>query len=335
MPEFFEIDINILVKIVTFLQEKRMIFHPVISPNGVPDFSYFQGRNHKLILDRNILTMLIQFVRTGELKDQHSRKIISSLLLWVNINNVGIVSSFALMEYSYNKQCSYEANNENKIFLEILNFYHPEIWMNVAIGREKNIPKLESLNNTESDFLVENEHFKMHYLEMLKLAQLYFTKNISPIKKLETFAHWVLDNLLICRYTTFYAILLLFGKSKLFMNPKQTDFDSINKKCLNQAWDLTYLSLWSTLHYYEDKSDDIFLFSTADNELKRIFINSHKESIDIYFQIFGKEITKQIFEKLNPIYKVRRMPKIDVNSIENSITLEREVLREKLINYGL
>jgi len=335
MPEIIEIDINILRQITTFLLEKRIVFHPVISPNGVPDFSLYQGRKYNLILYRNILTKLIKFVTDGELKDPHFRQIISSLMFWVNINNIGIVSSFALMEYSYSKQSRQEANIENKIFLEIFDYYHPNIWMNVAIEKEKNIPKLNSKNNCDEDFFIEADHFKMHYLEMLKLAQLYFTKELSPIKKLDTFAKWVIDNLLICRYTTFYATYLLFGKSKIFNNPNETDFDSINLKCINQAWDLTYLSEWSTLHYYEDNADTIYLFATADKELKQIFIKSHNESFDTYFDIYGEEITKQIFEKLNPIYKERKMPKLDMNVIDKSIMQEKKLLKVKLINYGL
>ena len=335
MPEVFEIDINILEQLTTFLLEKKIIFHPLISPNGVPDFSLCQGRKYNLILDRNILTTLIKFITTGELKDPHIRQIISSLMFWVSINNIGIVSSFALMEYSYGKKSGQEANKENKIFLEIFHCYHPGIWLNVAIEKEKNIPKIESINKLDVDFFIESDHFKMHYLEMIKLAQLYFTKELSPIKKLEKFAHWVVNNLIICRYTTFYALYLLFGKSKIFNNPNQTDFDSINQKCINQAWDLTYLSEWSTMHYYEDNADTIYLFATADNELKQIFIKSHEESIDTYFKIYGEEITMQIFGKLDPIYKERRMPKIDMNVIDKLIKQEKKILKEKLLNYGL
>jgi hypothetical protein len=335
MPEVFEIDINILGEITTFLLKERIILHPSISPNGVPDFSHYQGKKYNLIIDRNILTKLIKFVTDGELKDSHFRQIISSLLFWVNINNIGIVSSFALMEYAYSKQSSQEANSENKIFLEILDSYHPKIWMNVAIGKEMNIPKIESTNKIDADFFIEDDHFKMHYLEMLKLAQLYFTKELSSIKKLEAFAKWVFNNLIICRYTTFYAIYLLFDKSKIFNKSHQTNFDTINQKCKNQAWDLTYLSLWSTLHYYENNDDTIYLFTTADKELKQIFIKSHEESVETFFELYGIGNSKQFFEILNPIYQERKMPKLDMNKINKLIEQEKNILKEKLINYSL
>ena len=331
MPEVFEIDINIFREITIFLLEKRIIFHPSISPNGVPDFSQYHGKKYNLIIDRNILTKLIKFVTDGELKDPYFRKIISSLMFWVNINNIGIVSSFALMEYSYGKQNSLEANLENKIFLEIFKSYDPQIWLNVAVDKEIKIPKIVSKNRLDANFYIESDHFKMHYLEMLKLAQLYFNTELSSIKKLEIFTQWVVKNLIICRYTTFYATLLLFGKSRIFNNINPTNFDLIHQKCKNQAWDLTYLSEWSTLHYYEDNADTIYLFATADNELKQIFIMSHKESIDTYFEIFGREITRQIFEKLNPIYRERRMPNLDMNVINKLINKEKEILKEKLI----
>lgn len=335
MPEIIKIDVNIFREITIYLLEQRIILHPSISPNGVPDFSDYKGKKFKLILDRNLLTKLIQFVTSGELKDAHFRRIISSLMFWATTNNIGIVSSFALMEYAYAKQNSQDANRENKIFLEIFDSIHPQTWMEVAICKRTQIPKIVTENKLDTDFFIEGDHFKMHYLEMLKLAQLYFTKDLSPVKKLETFANWVYENLIICRYTTFYAIYLLFGKSKTFSSLHQLDFELINQKCINQAWDLTYLSEWSTLHYYEDEADTIYLFATADKELKQIFIKNHHESIETYFELYGQEKTKQIFEKLNPIYKEREMPKLDMGNIDLSIVKEKKMLKEIIINYGL
>ena len=98
---------------------------------------------------------------------------------------------------------------------------------------------------------------------------------------------------------------------------------------------MTYLSEWSTLHYYEDEIDTIYLFATADKELKQIFIKNHHESIETYFELYGQEKTKQIFEKLNPIYKEREMPKLDIGNIDLSIVQEKKMLKEIIINYGL
>ncbi|TDN97134.1 hypothetical protein [Sunxiuqinia elliptica] len=335
MKEVIEVKEHELELITIFLLKNRIILHPTISPDGIPDFSGFNDRKFNIILDRNILTKMIEFVTRGELKDSHFRKIVSSLIFWADFNHIGVVSSFALMEYSHFKQNSQDANKENKIFLEIFNNYHPRTWLNVALGNEQKIPKLESVSEQDADFFIESDHFKMHYLEMLKLAQLYFTPTISPVKKLEIFAKWVFNNLIICRYTSFYAIYLLFGKSKTFNNSEKKDFDSINQKCINQAWDLTYLSEWSTMHYYEDNADPIYLFATADKELKQIFINNHNESIQTYVKLYGKEKTKQIFEKLNPIYKEREMPKLDMNVIGELIEQEKLILKKKLKNYGL
>lgn len=64
---------------------------------------------------------------------------------------------------------------------------------------------------------------------------------------------------------------------KASKNANSTQIEKITNGCKNQAWDLTYLTDWSTFYYNEDSGEyhDIFFFATADILLKRIFINTH------------------------------------------------------------
>lgn len=78
--KLIEIKESELKSITLFLIDKKIILHPIISPDGIPDFSGYEGRKFIVILDRNILIRIIRLVNNGELKDTHSLKVISCLL---------------------------------------------------------------------------------------------------------------------------------------------------------------------------------------------------------------------------------------------------------------
>lgn len=66
------------------------------------------------------------------------------------------------------------ASKENNIFKEIFNFYTPLDWLDLALDNKQTIPKIELSKKLESyNFNVENDHFKMHYSEMLRLTYLF------------------------------------------------------------------------------------------------------------------------------------------------------------------
>ena len=87
------------IKLLTeFIIEKSLIFHPTISPEGCPDFSNHYGKQYILIIDRNIMTKIVEICNTGTLKDQHI-----SLLFWAHFNHISITGGLALNEYANNK----------------------------------------------------------------------------------------------------------------------------------------------------------------------------------------------------------------------------------------
>lgn len=60
-----------IMEITNFLIQSKVIFHPRISPSGVPDFTNYRGRSFILVLDRSILVPILDLVQTGTLKDTH------------------------------------------------------------------------------------------------------------------------------------------------------------------------------------------------------------------------------------------------------------------------
>lgn len=121
--------------------------------------------------------------------------------------------------------------------------------------------------------LIYITNFRMHYAEMLHLTYLSTNQKLKNTEKLVEFLNWNNDNLLFCQYTLIYACLLFSRKIKQ-INTNKTE--ELFKKCKNQAWDLTYLSFWSTLYWHDNESDEVFLFSTMDKDLEKSLLQRIK-----------------------------------------------------------
>ncbi|GAB2781976.1 hypothetical protein GCM10027275_27210 [Rhabdobacter roseus] len=197
------------------------------------------------------------------------------------------------------------------------------------MGKTKTIPKIELEKGKDFEFFLEDDHFKMHYLEMLKLSQLYFSDELEIVKRFELFHKWVFENILICKYTTYFAVMLLGGKSKTFRK-KEINYESINRICKNVAWDLTYLSFWSTQYYCEKDAKQVYIFATMDQELRDLFFLTHKESLEIYKEVFGEQEGQTIINSVSEIYVKRNKPEINPIVLDKMIQEEQINLNETL-----
>ncbi len=315
-----------LKELSLFLNEKKIILHPKISPNGELDFTGYKGRKFVVILDQNILIQILQLAKTGELKNDISLKVVSNLLLWTTINGISLTSGLAFTEYSHFQQSNLESSFKNNVFLRIFDQYSPKQWLDLATGKIKTVPKIKLIEEKYFSFFSESDHFKMHFLEMLKLSQLYFSTEQPIIEKFREFFKWVIENILICKYTTYFAIQLLGNKSKIFKK-QDLEFETIYSICKNNAWDLTYLSFWSTQYYFENDSSDIYLFATMDKELKELFFTTHRESNTPFFETFGDENGKAIINIMESVYVKREKPEINQIKLDKLIVDETEKLK--------
>ena len=158
------------IKLLTeFIIEKSLIFHPVISPKGSPDFSSNYGKEYVLIIDRNIMTKIIELCNTGTLKDRYILKVVSSLLFWSEFNNVSITGGLALNEYANIKNDNKEASIENNVFLTMFDQYSIKIWLDLYEEKTTNIPKINCISHNEYKFDVKSNHQKMHLAEVLHI----------------------------------------------------------------------------------------------------------------------------------------------------------------------
>jgi len=309
------------------LVENKIIFHPRLSKDGDLNFENYCGKKLITILDRNIMTKLIELCTTGSLKDKYIQKIISSLMVWTELYRVDITSGFALLEYADFNKCDKKASKENLLFLRIFNYYEFDDWLNLAMGKSEEIPIIEIGEFTQKFKYYECvSHQRIHYAEMLYIFRLYMDKDMQDEDKVINFIEWIDENLVFCVYSVVYVALLFSRKIKQFKKNCFDDLESMKKKCENQAWDLTHLSNWSTIYWYEDESDKNYLFATMDKDLKTIFLNGHDVTSNLFVRTFGEKKGNYIQHHYESIVDKREKNEIVDEDVEQLICTEYELL---------
>lgn len=267
------------------VQNQQVVFHPLIAPEGQFDYKiFFKAKRKKpfaLFIDRNILSGLIKFCKQGNLQDKGESQLIGIIMTWAIMNDIEISAGPAVQEGATQVKNQEQGLIELNRFFTIIDAYPGQMWLSIARGETTVIPPLEfsnePANNITAQYANGCDHFFMTVASMLHIVQLYRNRTIEPVDKMVDFIQWTYDNLLVSQYVFVYAILL-FSNQENIKAPKgvnSNDISRIVKGCENQAWDITYLSNWSTLYSDAEKYEEEFLFATNDILLKRIFVNAH------------------------------------------------------------
>lgn len=289
------------------IHEMQLVFHPHYAPEG--QFDYYKlstlkyEKNIIVFLDRNLLSSLLKLCEQGVLKNTREMRIIALLMTWALMNQFPISAGMAIKENAIKINDSIYAKVELKKFIEIFDFYPDMIWLRLAQGEIDEIPPCQfsnTLYDTTISYHQEDDHLLIHLASMLYIVYLYRRKDLSAVDKVISFLKWNCKYLLICQYTITY-IALLFTNQEGIRPPKGANSNNIEtvwNGCYNQAWDLNYLSNWSTFYWDETKMEDIFLFATTDVMLKQIFINAHGNGnfFDLIEAVFPRKQSKQIID---------------------------------------
>ena len=135
---------------------------------------------------------------------------------------------------------------------------------------------------------------------------------MMPADKVKAFFTWMYDRLLISEYLLVYAIMLFTGQDgiKAPKHANSNDIEKIVAGCKNQAWDIAYLTNWSTLYSDTDKFAEEFLFATNDILLKRIFINKNgpNGANGLLFEVFPKKEYNQLMDYFEKLMSNREKP---------------------------
>lgn len=330
---------NELDEIINAVNTCQLFFNPKYCNEGMfcskDLIEVFPNKEKVVILDRNIMTLLIKYVTEGILENEEQMTEIALIMFWCSLQHINITSGMALNEYANFNNTEACLKNELDIFLTVTEKYSAMLWKRVLFSTDKTIPKINKVleYNRDIDFDFKNDHQVMHECEMIKLT-LINKNNKSNKEKLIEFMNWYFDNLIICNYTLVYVILL-FGNYEGIKLPKNNNsikLQKVIKGCENQAWDLSYISNWSTMYWEEEKKHKIHFFSTMDNLLKTIIIVTHSgyPLNHIIEDLFPKTDALEINTFINDRIDNRIKPKMSRNYLEKLLKKLKKELFDTL-----
>lgn len=331
------------------IQQIQVIFHPEIAPFGKFDFEkFFETKRNKpiiLFVDRNILSGLLKFCEKGSLQDKGESQIAGLIMTWAEMNDIAISAGLAVQERATQTQSQEEGLKELQKFLEIFDAYPGQTWLRIAEGQETEITPIDFSGTTAKDVTADyssgSDHYYMMVASMLHLVNLYRKRDVKPVDKIIDFLCWTYDNLLLSQYALAYAILLFTNQDNI-KAPKganTNDIDRIVSGCENQAWDISYLSNWSTIYGSKEEYSKEFMFATNDYLLKRIFINTHGPNgvNGLLYEAFSKKDYNKIMDYIEERMENRVKPDFGENPqiyFENLIEREKTELVEILAREG-
>lgn len=347
MNSFLIIDDEDMNFIWDTIQKIQIIFHPEIAPYGEFDFEKFYEIKRKksiiLFVDRNILSGLLNFCEKGSLRDKGESQILGLVMTWAEMNDIAISAGLAVQERATQIQNQEEGLEELQKFLEIIDTYPGQTWLRIAEGQEKDIVPMKFSGTTAKNITVDysngGDHYYMMVASMLHIVNLYRKRDLKPVDKIIDFLCWTYDNLLLSQYALVYAILLFTGQDNI-KAPKGANTNDINRiisGCENQAWDISYLSKWSTLYWDKEEYTKEFMFATNDILLKRIFINAHGPNgvNGLLYEAFSKKDYNKICDYIEERKENRIKPDFGDDSqayFEKLIREEKEELLKILSN---
>lgn len=307
------------------IQQQQLIFHPDIAPDGKIKYDIFADIKRKktlaLFIDRNILSSLLKFCEMGSLKNKAESQLIGVIMAWTIFNDMSISAGLAIQERASQLHSQEKGLFELQKFLEIFDAYPGQMWIQVATGQRTEIPPIKisnvSTDNVTVDYSDGGDHYDMAVASLLHAVQLYRDRTKRPVEKVQKFVQWMYDYLLVSEYLLTYIIMLFTGQEYI-KSPKNANSDDLEKivaGCENQAWDIAYLTKWSTLYSNTENYPEEFLFATNDILLKRIFINCNApyRLNGLLFNMFPKKEYNQLMDYIESRMRNRVKPNFGDN----------------------
>lgn len=345
MNNFLFVDEEDMSFLWNTIQEQQVILHPSIAPDGRFDYSkFFASKGKKpfiLFLDRNILSSLLKLCERGSLKCKEEARLIALIMAWAQLNDISISAGLAVKERAYQLHSQEEGLIELQKFLEVFDAYPGQMWLYVAEGCMTEIPQIafsgKPAENITVDYTDCGDHYEMALASLLHAIGLYRNNSLKPVEKIHQFFDWMCDHLLISEYLLVYITMLFTGQEniKAPKHANSNEFEKIVSGCENQAWDIAYLTNWSTLYANTEKCDEEFLFATNDVLLKRIFINKNGPHglNGLLFEVLTKKEYNEFLDFAEEKMKNRIKPDFDNDShayLYKLIEQEKKTLQELL-----
>lgn len=338
MSSFLIVDNEDMDFIWNTVQEQQIIFHPDIASEGNFDYTkFFASKSKKpfiLFIDRNILSSLLKFCENGSLKKKGESQLVGLIMTWAELNDIAISAGLAVMERASQLRSQEEGLIELQKFLEIFDAYPGQMWLKVAEGQLTEIPpltySLKPAQNISVDYSDGGDHYDMAFASLLHAVRLYRNPTIKPVDKVQMFFQWMYDHLLVSEYLLVYVTMLFTGQDgiKAPRHANSNDIEKIVAGCQNQAWDIAYLTNWSTLYANTEKYNEEFLFATNDILLKRIFIN--KNAPDGLNGLFFDVFTKKDYNRLMDYIEDKMLNRVKPNFGKDPHAYFKKLIEEEI-----
>ena len=146
----------------------QLFFNPTYCNEGtfLPKdlINVFPYKEKVVIFDRNIMTLLLEYVREGILDNEEQMIEIALIMFWCSLQQINITSGMALNEYANYNNIKSELNSELNIFLTVVEKYPAMLWKKVLFSSDKTIPKINKIisYDREIDFVFKGYHQIMH-----------------------------------------------------------------------------------------------------------------------------------------------------------------------------
>ena len=340
---FEDDEIDNLLKAVNRMQ---ICFHPVFAPNGkfdVKDIITLQdsGKDVIVIVDKNIASPICEISRNGYLKDEFRMQKTAIFLTWVFFIGGRLTCGIDIMESDTSGLSSVSGAEERAQFLHGVERIPPQIWKELAFGLINRIPEQYLYKKTSEQR--ENYGAKDDLIllsnraALLKVVQLLRDNSLTPVHKFVTFFSWYIDHLLISESMLIYAALIFYQIPHV-KPPKGYNRDKmqeIMRGINNQAWDLTYIGIWSRAYYNEGQYH--CMFATDDNTQKIVVVNiippgQWKETLGAICQTRSdKKMIENIVNTRLGEYRVKPFAGKSEEEIREAITKLIDMERRKLV----
>lgn len=275
---FQDDDLGVLHDIINKLQ---ICFHHIYAPSGhfsIDALFELQKRNVRIIADRNIVSPICEIATKGKIKDTNRMKKIALFVIWTKYIGAQLSSGLGLYENDTTGLSTISGEENRLQFLHGVDLIPPQFWKMIAFGQIDEIPqqylfKKQQIKNIKYDFN-NNLLYLCNKAAIIKIVQLIRTDSVSGVDRFLSFMDWYVGHMDIAESMVFYAACV-FMEVNYVSKPKgcnSPNYQKVIAGVKNQAWDITYISAWST-QYRNEKSNDITMFATDDITQKVIVVN--------------------------------------------------------------
>ena len=337
---YFEDDeLDILIKIIN---KQQMCFHPHYAPMGCFTnrgiFELKNGdKNVMIIADNNLVSPISEIAVKGTLKDKKRLQKVALFVTWLKVIGASITCGIGLLENDTAKLNFISGEENRQYFLHAVDKIPAFIWKEIAFGNLEYVPNeylfKEKPNNMKKYEYNDSILYLSAEAAIIKIVQFIRTEGMEPIDKFIKFMEWYCDNLLIAESIVVYAAMVFTNTPNVEFpkKSKSNDFEKIVRGIKNQAWDITYITTWSTLYYHENKNT-CNMFATDDITQKSIIVNIIPigESSKAIEAIFSTKMQKQ---KLKEFYDKKlgtsRVKPFDNTENEENMSFVKRILNSE------